>query len=83
MPPTPPAPGEPERAAAEVLEGLPPAGVVRPLAIALKEFERAHLLQALAASGGRKTKAAEILGISRKNLWEKLRGHGIGDGDEE
>jgi len=23
-------------------------------------------------------KAAEILGISRKNLWEKLKSHGIG-----
>jgi DNA-binding NtrC family response regulator len=79
---TPPTPGElPATAAA--LAALPPSGALRPLAVALKEFERAHLLQALAASGGRKTKAAEILGISRKNLWEKLRGHGIGDGDEE
>ena len=28
-------------------------------------------------AGGKKMKAAEILGISRKNLWEKLRLHGI------
>ena len=32
---------------------------------------------ALAQANGKKMKAAEILGISRKNLWEKLRLHGI------
>jgi two-component system response regulator AtoC len=78
-----PAAGEAAATGSAGLEALPAAGPVRPLAVALKEFERAHLLQALTASGGRKTKAAEILGISRKNLWEKLRGHGIGDSDEE
>ena len=35
------------------------------------------LMRALAQSNGKKMKAAEILGISRKNLWEKLRLHGI------
>jgi DNA-binding NtrC family response regulator len=34
-------------------------------------------LRALAAAGGRRSTAAEMLGISRKNLWEKLRQHGI------
>jgi DNA-binding NtrC family response regulator len=43
----------------------------------MKEFERQHLLCALAAAGGRRSTAAELLGISRKNLWEKLRQHAI------
>jgi DNA-binding NtrC family response regulator len=50
---------------------------VQPLAIAMKEFERQHLLRALASVGGRRSAAAELLGISRKSLWEKLRDHGI------
>ena len=52
----------------------------RPLGAALKEFEREYLLRALAQADGKRTLAAEILGISRKNLWEKLRMHGFSDG---
>ena len=52
-------------------------GNLRSLAAAMKEFEHEYLLRALAQSNGKKMKAAEILGISRKNLWEKLRLHGI------
>jgi DNA-binding NtrC family response regulator len=53
--------------------------VPRPLGTALKEFEREYLQRALAQADGKRTLAAEILGISRKNLWEKLRMHGVGD----
>jgi DNA-binding NtrC family response regulator len=49
-----------------------------PLGAALKQFERAYLIRTLAEFGDKKGKAAESLGISRKNLWEKLRMHGIG-----
>jgi len=59
-----------------VLAGSP---VPRPLGAALKEFEREYLLRALAEADGKRTLAAEILGISRKNLWEKLRMHGFSD----
>ena len=52
----------------------------RPLGAALKEFEREYLLRALAQADGKRTQAAEILGISRKNLWEKLRMHGFSTG---
>jgi transcriptional regulator with PAS, ATPase and Fis domain len=55
----------------------PGSASLRSLGSALKEFEREYLLRALAQAGGKKMKAAEILGISRKNLWEKLRLHGI------
>ena len=51
----------------------------RPLGTALKEFEREYLQRALAQADGKRTVAAEILGISRKNLWEKLRMHGFSD----
>jgi DNA-binding NtrC family response regulator len=51
------------------------------LAASMKEFERGCLLRALAVSGGKRTKAAEMLGISRKNLWEKLKAHGLSDSD--
>jgi two-component system, NtrC family, response regulator AtoC len=49
---------------------------LRPLSIAMKQFEREYVLRALRLAGGSKTRAAELLGISRKNLWEKLRDMG-------
>ncbi len=49
----------------------------RPLSAAVSEFEREYLKRALAHAQGSRTRAAELLGISRKNLWEKLRLHGI------
>ncbi len=58
-------------------------GEVRPLQTAVKEFEREYLLRAIAQAGGRRLRAAEMLGISRKSLWEKLRMHGISDAEIE
>ena len=52
-----------------------------PLSVAVREFEREYLLRALNLTEGRKARAADMLGISRKNLWEKLRGYGIMDSD--
>jgi DNA-binding NtrC family response regulator len=52
-----------------------------PLGTAMKQFERAYLIRTLAEFGDKKGKAAESLGISRKNLWEKLRMHGIASPD--
>jgi DNA-binding NtrC family response regulator len=54
---------------------------LRPLAAVVKQAEREHLLRALAVAGGKRVRAAELLGISRKNLWEKLRAHGLSDSD--
>ena len=44
-----------------------------PLRTATAEFERRYIKRVLLAAGGQKGRAAEILGISRKALWEKLR----------
>ncbi len=51
----------------------------RPVALsqALAETEKQCLLNALALTKGNRTKAAELLGISRKNLWEKMKLHEI------
>jgi two-component system response regulator AtoC len=46
---------------------------VRPLHLALRDFERQYLQRALDATDGKRSRTAELLGISRKTLWEKLR----------
>jgi two-component system, NtrC family, response regulator AtoC len=55
----------------------------RPLGVAAKEFEKLYILRALRLAHGGKGHAAELLGISRKNLWEKLKLHGITDGEDQ
>ena len=47
----------------------PPA---RSLSKAVEQFEREYILRALAASGGQKKRAAQLLGISRQCLYQKL-----------
>jgi len=39
--------------------------------------EKEHIIRTLAATNGNKTKAAELLGISRKTLWEKMNTYGF------
>lgn len=43
----------------------------------VKELEKKLIGQAMEASGGNKTRAAEMLGISYKNLFDKLKEYGI------
>ncbi|MDR2550401.1 MAG: sigma-54 dependent transcriptional regulator [Desulfobulbus sp.] len=47
------------------------------LNVAMASAEKQCLINALAHCGGNRTKAAGQLGISRKNLWEKMKLHGI------
>ncbi len=51
----------------------------QPLSAATEHLERAMILRALAASGGRLEEAARALGLSRKGLYLKRRRLGIGD----
>ena len=41
------------------------------------DAEKGHIIRVLQTTQGNKTKAAEILGISRKTLWEKMNSYGI------
>jgi DNA-binding NtrC family response regulator len=50
-----------------------PETFVMPLVAAARQFEESHLRRAIAATGGKRVRAAELLGISRKSLWEKMR----------
>ena len=45
--------------------------------LTLAEVEKRHILRVLEAAGGNQTRAASILGISRKSLWERRRRYGI------
>lgn len=45
----------------------------------MRAFERRALEAALRHNNGHRGRAAGSLGISRKNLWEKLRSHGLAD----
>lgn len=49
----------------------------RPLREALLEFERQHLRRVLERHGGRRTRAAQDLGITRQALLAKIRRHGL------
>ncbi|HKJ04495.1 MAG TPA: sigma-54 dependent transcriptional regulator [Geopsychrobacteraceae bacterium] len=47
------------------------------LAEAVAEAEKKCILHVLKKTDDNKTEAAAILGISRKNLWEKMKGYGL------
>jgi len=49
----------------------------RPLRHALHAFEASYIQSVLGDCGGNRTKAAKLLGISRKHLWTKMRQLGI------
>jgi transcriptional regulator of acetoin/glycerol metabolism len=41
------------------------------------EAEKAHIIKTIKSTMGNKTRAAAILGISRKTLWEKVKNYHI------
>jgi DNA-binding NtrC family response regulator len=56
---------------------------LRPLAVAIEEFERGYVLRALRQAGGVHARATELLGISRKALLDKVRKYDIADSEIE
>ncbi len=50
---------------------------MRPLHEAMAQYEREYLRAALELCQGHKSATAAMLGISRKNLWEKLKRYGV------
>jgi len=66
-------------------QGLPPHIVkgqsrqtaVIPLSQVVAEAERAHIESILKITGGNRSKAADLLKVSRKTLWEKINLHGV------
>lgn len=48
-----------------------------PLSDVAAEAEKDHIMKILKSTDGNRTRAAEILCISRKTLWEKLKIYNI------
>ena len=43
----------------------------------MAQFEKDYIERTLASVGGERQRAAELLGITRKNLWEKMVKYGL------
>jgi two-component system response regulator FlrC len=56
---------------------IDPATVAAPASGTLKDMEREAVLQALEKAGGNRKKAAQILGISLRNLQYKIKEYGL------
>src|SRR5712691_3039598 len=54
-----------------------------PRGLSLAEAEREYIRHTLEDTGGDIQRAAELLGISRKNLWEKRKKHGLLESSSE
>jgi len=54
-----------------------PAGGVVKLHEAVARAEIGAIRDALTVTGGRRSKAADLLGVSRKTLWEKMKAYGL------
>jgi DNA-binding NtrC family response regulator len=53
---------------------IPSAERIVPLKEAVRRYEREYIERALKATGGSRYRAAVLLGIGRKALWERLKG---------
>ncbi|MCK6471161.1 MAG: sigma-54 dependent transcriptional regulator [Planctomycetes bacterium] len=69
-------PAESAVASAQPVRGADPVEYP-PLKEVVSETERTYIRKVLEHTGSNRTKAAKLLGISRKNLWEKMRDLGL------
>lgn len=67
-----------EEAAVADTRAMSASDTAVPLEAFLASCERAFIATALQQHGGRVVETARALGISRKNLWEKMRRHQLG-----
>jgi len=63
----------------ELKEEFYPPVPVKPLGSAVEEFKRETVTHALSLAAGKKSKAAEMLGLPRSNFSRLLRQLGMGD----
>ncbi|MCA8946934.1 MAG: sigma-54-dependent Fis family transcriptional regulator, partial [Planctomycetes bacterium] len=63
----------------EGAEGGTPGDDRRTLKDVVAAAEKAHIKNILRMTGGKIEEAAQVLGISRKNLWEKRKQYGLLD----
>jgi PAS domain S-box-containing protein len=66
-------PDRPEEEEAARRATMPPP----PALSGWKEMERKMIMESLVKTGGKKTKAAELLGWGRSTLWRKIKLHGL------
>ena len=64
---------EDSRALRQLMADADPRGDV--LRTPLAEMEKRHILRVLSSTGGNKTRAAKILGIDTKTLYNKLKAY--------
>ncbi len=74
--------GRLERAHFPSIAAVPPAypvalPVVPDHGISLEEVEKSYILAALVKTGGNKSRAAELLGMTRRTLYSRMERHGI------
>ena len=62
---------------------MQPAESAAPAAVStLREMERRQIQRALTATDGHRAQAARLLGISERNLYRKIRAHGLDAGQD-
>jgi two-component system response regulator PilR (NtrC family) len=62
---------------------VPPTGKLATMKEMVAEAETRHIKSVVAYTQGHRGEAARILGITRKNLWEKMKEYGIKDENKE